>query len=462
MADPNTTHDLVILNGRVIDPESGLDGVRHLGITDGTITSVTDEAVRGDETIDAAGLVVAPGFIDLHSHGQDEENYAVQALDGMTTALELELGAVDVDQWYAERQGRALVNYGVSVGHGPIRMKVMNDPGEFLPVADAAHRLATDAEVEEMKQLLERGLRQGAVAAGLLLQYTPAASRWEVLEMFRVAARFGAACHVHIRNAGLNEPMGAVSALEELVAASAVSGAPLHMVHCSSTGLRATPRVLQMIGELQERGMDVTTECYPYNAGLTHIEGAIFDEGWQEILGIDFGDLQWTETGERLTEATFARYRETGGMVIIHMIPEDVVEAAVTSPLTMIATDGVLREGKGHPRTAGSYSRILGHYVRETGALTLMDAIRKMALMPAERMERRVPAMLNKGRIRVGADADLAVFDPERVIDRATYQEPALPPEGMRHVLVNGVPVVRDGRLQEGVAPGRPVRAPVV
>ena len=461
MTEQGTTHDLVILNGRAIDPESGLDAVRHVGVTRGTISAVAEKAIAGHETIDASGLVVCPGFIDLHSHGQDEENYAVQARDGVTTALELEIGAADVDQWYAEREGRALINHGVSAGHGPIRMQVMNDPGSVLPVADAAHRLATDDEVEEMKRNLEQGLSQGALAAGLLLQYTPAASHWEVMEMFRAAARFGAACHVHIRNAGLNEPMGAISALEEVVAASAVSGASLHMVHVSSSGLGAASRVLQMIGELQERGMDVTTECYPYGAGLTQLESAIFDEGWQDVMGVDFGDLQWTETGERLTESTFARYREIGGMVVIHMIPEDVVLEAVTSPLTMIATDGVLRDGKGHPRTAGTYTRILGRYVRDTGALTLMEAIRKMTLMPAQRMEQRAPTMRNKGRIRVGADADLAIFDLERVADRATYEAPSLAPEGMRHVLVNGVPVVRDRQLQEGAAPGRAVRAPV-
>jgi dihydroorotase len=277
--------------------------------------------------------------------------------------------------------------------------------------------------------------------------------------MFRVASRYEVSCHVHIRGKGHKEPMGAVEALEEVVAASAITGAPLHVVHVQSTGMGATPQVLQSIGEARARGLDVTTECYPYTAGMTGIESALFDEGWREQYGIDYGDLMWVETGERLTARTFAQYREIGGMVIVHSTPESAVRAAVASPLTAIATDGYIRNGKGHPRTAGTYSRILGRFVREEKSLSLMDAIRKMALMPAQRLERRVPAMVNKGRIRLGADADITVFDPERIIDNATYEKPTLPPEGVMHVLVNGVPVVEKGQLNEGVTPGRPVRA---
>jgi N-acyl-D-aspartate/D-glutamate deacylase len=459
MSTQSGAYDLVIANGRVIDPASWTDAVRHIGIADGVIRAVSDRPLRGRKLIDAAGLVVCPGFIDLHAHGQDVENNRLQVMDGVTTALELEVGTGDVARWYAEREGQRLINYGASVGHIPARIKAMRDPGQFLPSGDAAHRPATDAEIEEMKRLIEVGLDEGAIAVGFGIDYTRGASRWEVLEMFRVAAQYGASCHVHIRGSGRREPMGAVEALEEVVAASAITGAPLHVVHVQSTGGGATPQVLQAIGEARTHGMDVTTECYPYTAGMTLIESALFDEGWREKFNIDYGDLMWAETGERLTARTFAQYREVGGMVILHSTPESAVRAAVTSPLTAIATDGYIRNGKGHPRTAGTYSRILGRFVREEQSLSLMDAIRKMTLMPAQRLERRVPAMVNKGRIRVGADADITVFDPERIIDNATYEEPTLPPDGVMHVLVNGVPVVEKGQLNEGIMPGRPVRA---
>ncbi len=453
-------YDVVIEKGRVMDPESGLDAVRSVGIADGIVRTISEGSLQGQEAIDAAGLVVAPGFIDLHSHGQDRENYEIQAMDGVTTALELELGTGDVDAWYALREGNALVNFGASAGHIPVRMDVMSDPGDFLPVGDAASRASSDSEVEEVKRRIEAGLNRGALAVGFGLQYTPATSRWEVLEVFRIAARAGATCHVHMRGMGHREPMNSIEGLAELIAAAAITGASLHVVHINSSGLRAVPQLLQMMEEARANGVDVTSECYPYSAGMTGIESALLDEGWQEKLGIDYGDMEWAATGERLTARTFAEYRETGGMVILHAIPEPMVEAAVNSPDTMIATDGFLRSGKGHPRTAGTYSRVLGRFVREAGSLTLMDALRKMALMPAQRMESRTPAMGNKGRIRIGADADLVVFDPKRVADRSTYQEPAIPPVGIEHVLVNGVPVVSGGRLQSGIAPGRPVRSP--
>lgn len=455
----NTVHDLVISGGRVVDPDSGTDAIRNLGISGGSIQAISDSTLQGRDSLDANGLVVAPGFIDLHSHGQNVENYEMQARDGVTTALELEVGIADFDDWYGQRNGNAAVNFGASAGHIPVRMKVMNDPGTFLPTGDAAHRQATTDEISQMKTELAEGLSKGALAMGFGIDYTRAASRWEIIEMFRVAAEYGASCHVHLRGKGHVEPGGAIEAFEEVLAATAVTGAALHVVHINSTGMRSTSQVLQMIAGAQQRGIDVTTECYPYTAGMTRIESALFDEGWQEQYGISYESLQRPDTGEFLTASTFAQYREEGGWIIAHSTPQDDVDIAVTSPLTMIATDGIMNEGKGHPRTAGSYSLVLGRYVRERKLLSLMDAIAKMTIMPAKRLENRAAAFENKGRIKVGADADIAIFDPTTIIDRSTYEEPTLPPVGMQHVLVGGHFVVRDGQLQAGATPGRGILA---
>ena len=256
--------EIVLNGGRVIDPESGRDEVANVGISGGTIQAVTNEPLEGRDSIDASGLVVAPGAIDMHSHGQDDENYSVQARDGVTTALELEAGVLDIDDWYGERDGKTLINFGASVGHIPVRMKVMNDPGAMLPIADAAYSAASPEQIEEMKGLLDLGLKRGALAMGFGLQYTPVASRWEVLEMFRIAARYGASCHVHMRGMGHKEPMNSIEGLSELIAASATSAAPLHLVHINSSGMRAVPRLLQMIEEA--RG---TTSTSPPSATPT-------------------------------------------------------------------------------------------------------------------------------------------------------------------------------------------------
>ncbi len=460
---PAAEYDLVIHDGRVMDPESGLDAVRHVGVSGGRIVAVSAEPLRGRATIDARGLVVSPGFIDLHAHGQDAENYALRAADGVTTALELEIGAGDVDRFYADREGTALVNFGASIGHVPVRMAVMGDPPVFLPpaTAKAATQPATDAQLEAIRGGVRAGLERGALAVGMGIQYTAAASRWEILEVFREAARAGASVHVHLRHGGTQEPQSSTNALEEVLAAAVVTGAPLHVVHLHSTSVGSTTRHLAMIDGARARGLDVTTECYPYTAGMTDIASGVFDDGWREALGIDYADLRWAATGERLTAATFAARRKQGGMVAVFSIPEEMVRAAIAHPLVIVASDAVMEKGKGHPRSAATNARLLGVYVREEKVLPLMEALRKITLMPAQRLERRAPAMGEKGRIRVGADADLTLFDPARVRDRATWTEPTTPPEGIDYVIVGGVPIVERGVLRRDVRPGRPVRAPI-
>ncbi len=455
-------YDVAILNGRVMDPESGLDALRNVGIRAGKIAAISTTFLSAKSTIDAQGLVVAPGFIDLHEHGQEPRNYEFQARDGVTTSLELELGTDDVDRWYATREGKSLINFGVSIGHIPVRMKVFGDQQSgMLPTGDAAHRAASPAELAEITASIDTGFRRGALAEGMGVNYTSGATHWEIVEMFRIAAKYGASVHVHLRYGGLKEPNTGLAALEEVLAAAAATGAPLHVVHITSMGLKYTPQLLAMIKGAQEHGLDVTTECYPYTAGSTELQSAIFDPGWQENMGITFKDVQWTATGERLTAETFEKYRKQGGVVVIHSIPEEATRAAVADPVVMIASDGMRITGaKVHPRGQATFSRVLGHYVRDEKALDLMTALRKMTLMPAQRLEKRAPAFKDKGRVRIGADADITIFDPSRVIDKATFDDPLQYSEGIPFVLVNGILVVKDSHLVGGVRPGRAARAP--
>ncbi len=464
------SYDAVLANGRVMDPESGLDAVRHVGVLDGRIAAISTDPLTGADVIDASGLVVAPGFIDLHAHGQDTTSNKYQARDGVTTALDLEGGVFPVASWYRFREGKAVINYGATVGHIAARIKLKHDidVGHFSTSRDpnlggerlraATYDVATSEELERLVALLARGLDEGALGVGMGLAYTPGARRGEALRVFELAAREEVPVFAHVRSAGEIEPGSSIEAVQEVIANAVATGASLHVVHITSSGGRQTPMLIEMIEGAQAHGLDITTEAYPYTAWSTYIESAVFDAGWREKFGMDYGDVQLVSTGERLTRTTFERYRRRGGLVIGHGIPEEVADYAVAHPAVMIASDGLpFRTGGEHPRGAGTFARVLGYYAREKGAITLMEALRKITIMPASRLA-HVPQMRNKGRIRVGADADITVFDPQQIIDRATFDESMRFSDGVMHVMVGGTFVVRNGMSVDGVFPGQAIQ----
>ena len=298
-----------------------------------------------------------------------------------------------------------------------------------------------------MLELLDQGLEEGALGIGLAVQYYPGATRREIFEVFRFAGEKRATIHTHVRSM-------TVDAMQEVLANAVGTGAPLHIVHVNSMALGEIDTVLDLIGGARRLGLDVTTEAYPYTAGSTSLHSSIFDEGWQGRLGIDYGDLQWEATGERLTRETFERYRRERGTVILHFMQEEWIETALANDWVIVASDGMPYAPKAHPRTAGTYSRVLGRYVRERGTLDLMTALLKMSLLPADRVASMSDQMRRKGRIQVGADADIVVFDPDTVIDTATFEGGLSFSEGIRHTMVNGVFVVRDGETVEGGCSG--------
>lgn len=449
----------------MIDPESGLDAVRNVGVRRGRIAAVTETAIAGLDTLDARGHVVSPGFIDLHQHAQDSAAYVALVRGGITTALELEEGTDDVNAWYAARVGRAAVHHGVAVGHARIRARLFGDTaaasGLRAPTGAAARRGASDSEVAAIRAGVERELGRGAVAVGVLLGFTPGAQPWEVLQVFAAAAAHGASVHVHLRD--LEERLWYLE-VAEVLGAAAATGAAAHVVHLNSSWGDLAPRVLDLLRGARRRGVDVTTEAYPYAAAMTGIEGAMFDD-WPSWPDARFHRYEWPATGERLTRASFPRYRALGGNVVIHpadsVAAEAWLQAVLSDTLTMIASDGILSHGQGHPRAVSTFARVLGRHVREAKTLTLTEAIRRMTLLPARRLEARVPSMRHKGRVRVGMDADLVVFEPNAVQDAGTFRDPTRPPVGMPHVLVAGRIVVRDGALVPGVLPGLAMRAVV-
>jgi dihydroorotase len=217
----------------------------------------------------------------------------------------------------------------------------------------------------------------------------------------------------------------------------------------------------------------VTTEVYPYTAGATLIQSALYD-GWESWTDERFTRLQWAATGERLTRETFAKYRAQGGSVIAHSNSEEALRVSIAHPLPIFASDGGrdAADKPTHPRASGTFARVLGRYVREQNLISLTEALRRITLEPARRLEARVPEMRDRGRVRVGAYADITVFDPRTIIDRSSYTDAAQYSEGILHVVVNGVPVVRAGQFDDTALlqgqrvvigsrmPGRAIRAP--
>jgi N-acyl-D-aspartate/D-glutamate deacylase len=451
-------YDLVLEGGRVMDPETGLDAVRNVGIRDGKIVRISSEALSGRRVIHAAGLVVAPGFIDLHQHGQEMESQRVKALDGVTTALELEVGAPDVAEFLKTKERHSLIHYGTSASHAAARALVFGaplPPGEILPKSGpATDQPATPEQIMRIEQRLRSELDAGGLAVGMGIQYIPGATRLEVIDMFSLAAERRVPVYTHVRSSSRVDPGSSIESVSEVIAASAITGASLHIVHINSSCLRDAPECLSMVEGARSRGLDVTTEAYPYIAGMTYINSALFNPGWQEKEGgISYGDLVLPNTGEHLTKERFDELHNSSNpqTVLVFANTQEVLDKVIPHPLVMIASDGF----QGHPRNAGTYSRVLSQYVREKGTITLMDALRKMSLMPAEMLERSTPVARQKGRLQEGADADIVVFDAATISDHATFEKPMEPSVGVRYLLVAGTVVVNEGKIVPDVFPGR-------
>jgi hypothetical protein len=454
--------DLVIAGGRVMDPETGLDAVRNVGIEHGRIVQISAAPLSGHRTLDAAGLVVGPGFIDLHQHAQDLASSRLKALDGVTSAVEMEIGVPDVATFLRDKDGHSLINYGTAASHAAARALSfgvpITAPTIVPPSGHATNDSASADQLRVMQARLNHELDAGGLGIGMGIQYTPGATRAEVIDIFRLAAARRVPVFTHVRSFGRLEPGSSIEAVSEVIGAAAVTGASLQVVHVNSSCLRDALDCVALIAGARARGLDVTTEAYPYVAGMTSINSALFDGNWREKLGIEYDALRLPNTGEHLTKQRFEQLHASPELqpVLVFMNQDDIVDAVIAQPLVSIASDGE----DGHPRNAGTFSRVLSHHVRELGTITLMDALRKMSLMPAQRLAMSAPDARRKGRLQVGADADLVVFDPRTVTDHATYDKPREPSTGMRYVLVGGTVVVDHGKVIDGIYPGAALSGP--
>jgi hypothetical protein len=499
VSDPpdQPVHDLVLRGARVVDPASGHDAVANVAITGGTITHVGPEVPSSKATVDVSGLVVAPGFIDLHSHAQSPTGLRLQSLDGVTTALDLESGTLPVDMQYrrAEEEGRP-INFGFSASWVVARMHVLagvplpEDRTVPLSALEVFMRnqnvpgwngLADPRQVDAILALVEEGVDQGALGIGVLLGYSPHSGRDEYFRTALLAERLGVPAFTHSRQLSNVEPGSSVDGALEIIGAAAGSGAAMHICHVNSTSLARIDEITHAIAVARSRGNRVTTEAYPYNVGSTGMGAAFLAPEHLHRMGLSPHDVLYLPTEERVRDV--ARLRELreedpGGMCLLHFAARDGDDGAdslvkAIDVGAVIASDAtpVIRAGRydvhaewplppgsfTHPRSLGTFARTLRMLVRERGH-SLVDVIGRCSYGPAQLLADCAPAMRHKGRVQVGADADLVAFDLSTVTDRATGTVMDTS-TGFRHVLVNGTFVVRDGEPQLHSLPGRGIRS---
>jgi dihydroorotase len=464
-----TEYDIVIMGGRVIDPETKLDAIKNVGIIQNRIAQISSEPLMGKQTINATGLVVSPGFIDLHIHGRTNKEQEYQLHDGLTTALELEWGIENLKEWYASRQSKALINYGASVNWPYERFKTIEKYQESVSklyqlslksestieemtntIQLAKDDILTQDQIDQTLTNIKASLAEGGIGIGVPIGYLPKTNPNEMYQVFELAGQQNALVFTHVR-----EPN--IISIQEVIANAALTKAPLHIVHINSMALGNIQLSLDMVKAAQNKGLDITTELYSYTAASTSLQSAMFSDGWQERLGIGYNDLQWVETGERLTKETFETYRKKGGVVIIHMMKPEWIKTGIAAQGVIIASDGMPYAPLAHPRTAGTFSRLLGKYVREEKVIDLNTAIEKITLLPAKRLEEIAPIMRFKGRIQIGADADITIFNPNTITDKATFEKGLEFSKGVEFVIVNGVIALENGKTVDNTFPGQPV-----
>jgi dihydroorotase len=435
-----------------MDPETGRDEVANVGIRGSEIVTITTEPIQGARSIDATNHIVAPGFIDILSSIRAERKaHEDRAADGVTTAIGLHGGPLDV-AGYVERHlaVRPILNFAATVDHRTCR--------EVAGVPDR-YTAATPEQIPVMKECAREAIRAGAVGVGFGLNYSPGASYEETFAMFEVAGEFGVMAAPHARYKGNVFPLTMSLATMEAISMAAATGASLQLIHLISSTVGSAPLSISLIEGAQARGVDVGFDFHVWTRNQTSLQSALYDEGWQPRFGgIDYTDVYVASTQEQLTEERFYELRAQPGELSVQaeFIPEEEIVMGIQSPLGIITSDGGgLVDGTGHPRSVGTFARFLGRYVRDQEVVSWMEGIKKITLLPAQRVEKAMPAMVRKGRLQEGVDADITIFDPATVQERATYAEPDQRSAGIPYVIVNGVVVIDAGEPVAEAAPGR-------
>lgn len=443
---------LAITGGRVIDPDSRFDGLANVGIDDGVITAITTETLQAETIIDATDRVVAPGFIDLLSYEPNPFGVWLKLADGVTTNLAMHGVNNYAAAFFRRYENVTPIHFGGAFHHHFLR--------GFDVAADIGDELSS-LQLSSLEALVRSNLAQGFAGLSFSPEYSPGTTTDEMVQLAGLGASRGHVSFFHVRHSDPNPPGTSIEAIDEVLNIARSTGAAVHIEHLTSTGgTFVMAQALERLNQARAEGVDVTACIYPYDFWGTALGSTRFAPGWQERYGLSEGDLQVAGTSTRLTPETFAvAVRNNTLVAALGSIPEEEVRLALAEPWMLVGSDAIITASQNnHPRGAGTFARTLGRYVRELGVLNLMDALAKLTILPARRVESMIPAMGAKGRVQRGADADLVVFDPVTIADQATVEEPSLPSTGIDHVLVAGQHALRDGTPDRSVVAGTALR----
>ena len=489
------TYDLVISGGRVIDPESGLDAERNIGVSDDRISRISKKRLKGHRVIDATGLVVAPGFIDTHTHGQTQFGSKLMLRDGVTTTLDLEVGGINIDDWYARRKGKWQTNYGITVSHEYLRMVVLDgleleeplDAQRIGPIRAEAERnngvpdfAVTRPDLEQLNDIvrhLDEELQQGGLGLGSTIGYMiEGVTTEEMWELQKLAAAFGRGTYSHVRFLGNNlPPSEGTLGLAEALANALALNAPFMAVHDNNQGWWENE---DKLAAARQQGFNVWSEYYPYVAGSGPIGSEflrpeVFLKEWRAEYETWMMD---PATGEFYTEQTYQEKRaeNPGYIVVVFLHPRKAwLRQWLMRQHAIVGSDGMpttdvdgndlswnspYEDFVGHPRTAGSHARVL-RLGREEG-VPLEQSIRQLSFWAALHLgEAGIESMQDRGRLQEGLIADITVFDPNAVTDNAEYTlgKNGSPSTGIPYVIVSGEVIVDNSVVQQ-VYPGQPIR----
>jgi len=447
------TYDIVISNGRVINPETKLDreGL-NVAVQDGKIVLVTDQKLKGKREIDATGLVVAPGFIDNLSYDPNPVGVWNKIADGVTANIAMHGGTASPEKWYPYyERNKTPVHFGASFFYTQARNQFKASRYDTLK----------PAQTLTLVEQAEKALNNGALGISFSLEYVPGVNDKEILPLMKLAHQYNVPVYFHARYSSMLGPGTNIDAINELLGYARASGAAVHIDHINSTGgTFSMTQSLQMVADAIAEGLDITSCIYPYDYWGTYLNSARFDEGWQERFRITYKDLQIAGTTERLTAETFRKYQQQGKLAVAYAIPKQDVIDSLKAPYVMIGSDAILEPGfNNHPRASGTFARTVGLYVREQQVISLSDAIAKMSLMPAQRLEKQAPALKKKGRIAKGMDADIVVFDYNTISDMSTVEKPEIVSAGIEYVLVNGQVALDEKGIHKDIHAGQPIKS---